>query len=404
MFFVVPSRLGDFAVSLNSPSTHGAKSGGLMRTAILSAAMLSLLLAATEARAWSNKEHMQLTRLAAERLIAAPTTPPAMKKWLTDALGRPWTADQEKDYFLHKRIGIIPRDADGLSYWATMPDMATFYDPPDKKVQPFGVNERMLHFLDLEYFMPDESKRKYAHDLSHKPALTDFPRDMKDPRYLRAGMLPFRVADCYTELVASIRKGRMIDAPGQYPRDEHATKWAGMLAHYAEDNTQPQHSTEDYKSATYFADKRKAPNVHTEVEYRMCDDDREDYMDLREAFWPLFVTALDKSKDPPAGKDPWQATLEVSLSSYDALPMIGEAAMAAAKQAGTPQNPTGPAGPFDTRVFYHHKGGFRGQQMTVMEMKALQQSWAVHRVEELWLQAWNEAQTPGADHADAPGK
>src|SRR3954452_3282218 len=118
-------------------------------------------------------------------------------------------------------------------------------------------------------------------------------------------------------------------------------------------------------------------------------------MDLRKEFWPLFADALDKQKDPVQTTDPWRATVEVSLASYDALPLIGLAAMAAAKQGGTPQKPEGAIQqPFDTAAFFHFKGKFRGQEMTVMEMKALQTAWAVHRIERLWRQAWDEAQTP----------
>src|SRR6201999_780210 len=104
-----------------------------------------------------------------------------------------------------------------------------------RKVEPFGVSERQLHFIDLEYFFPDDSKRSYADDLSHKPAARDLPHDMSDPRWKRSGMLPFRVEQCCKNLTEELRKGRMVDTPGQFPRDEHAQKWAGMLAHYAED-------------------------------------------------------------------------------------------------------------------------------------------------------------------------
>ena len=89
----------------------------------------------------------------------------------------------------------------------------------------------------------------------------------------------------------------------------------------------------------------------------------------------------------------------MSLASYDALPLIGLAAMAATKQAGTPGRPEGPAQPFDTNVFFHFKGSYAGREMTVMEMKARQQAWAVRRVERLWLQAWNEAHAPRAKGA-----
>jgi hypothetical protein len=286
---------------------------------------------------------------------------------------------------------------DGLLYWATVPDLVTL-SGRQEKVEPWGVPEGPLHFLDIEFFVPDESKRTYAHDLSHKPAPADFPDNPKDPRYARAGMLPFRVRECYQELVKAIRAGRLDDRPGQYPRDDHAVKWAGMLAHYAEDNTQPHHATVDYKSQTYFADRRAAPNVHSEMEYRMADDEHEDFMGLREAFWPLFVDALaklDREGDPVATDDPWRATLEVSLASYDALPLIGQAAMAAAKQGGTPHKPQGPAQqPFDTAAFFRYRGKVRDREMTVMEMKAFQTAWAVKRVERLWLAAWQEAQRP----------
>jgi hypothetical protein len=174
-------------------------------------------------------------------------------------------------------------------------------------------------------------------------------------------------------------------------------KWAGYLAHYAADNTQPQHATHDYKSAAYFADKRKAPNVHSEMEYRMADDDADDYADLRAEFWPLFERALAEMKDPVETADVFRATVEVSCLAYEALPLIGTAAMAAAKQGGTPEKPVGPAAEkFDTRAFFRFKGPFQGGQMTVMEMKAHHTAWAVRRVERLWLQAWAEAQTPAA--------
>lgn len=360
-------------------------------------AVAALLFASPAAFGWGSKEHIQFARLAAERLIDRPDTPPAMKEWLKRNLGGPpLTMEQERDYFLYRRIGAVPHGADGLPFWATMPDMRALMDSPGKKAPDFDVPERLLHFVDVEYFNAAEANRTYAHDLSHKPRPEDFPDDdMKDWRWARAGVLPFSVRHSYKMLVESVRAGRLEDKPGQYPRDEHAVKWAGALAHYAADNTQPQHATIDYKSETYFAEKRKAPNVHSQVEYEMADGEDEDYMELRKEFWPLFADALDKQKDPVQTADPWRATVEVSLASYDALPLIGLAAMAAAKQGGTPQKPEGATQqPFDTVVFFHFKGQFKGREMTVMEMKALQTAWAVHRIERLWRQAWDEAQAP----------
>jgi hypothetical protein len=353
-----------------------------------------LLACAPSASAWSNKEHMQLARIAACRLIADPATPPAMKQWLLKGLNdKPWDLAAEKQWFMTERVGLIVKTSDPLPYWATMPDMMVMADAEYKKVEPWGVHERLLHYIDIEYFMPDAARRAYAHDLSNKPKLTDIPDDAKDYRWQRAGMLPFRARECYQKLVEAIRAGRLADESGKYPRDEHAHKWAGYLAHYAADNTQPQHATADYKSSMYFADKKKAPNVHSEMEYRMCDDEADDYLDLRGEFWPLFEKALAELKDPIDNKDVFKATLEVSLSSYDALPLIGVAAMAAAQQGGTPEKPEGAAAQaFDTRAFFRFKGKWRDREVTVMQMKAEQTAWAVKRIERLWLQAWNEAQ------------
>jgi hypothetical protein len=354
-------------------------------------AALGLFVLCSPAMGWSNKEHIQLTRIAAMRLIQNEQTPAAMKQWLRQTTPGLMDIDGERAYLLYKRVGIVPRDVEGLPYWATMPDMITFTDHPNRTIAPYGVHERRLHFLDVEYFNPDEEKRSYRHDLSHKPRLADFPREISDERYRQAGMLPFRIEECYRMLVEQLLGGRLDDRPGQYPRDEHAARWAGYLAHYVQDNTQPHHATIDYRSAAYFAEGRRAPNVHAEMEYRMVDDDREDFLELRREFWELFVRALDEMTDPVETDDPWQATIEVALISYDALPLIGLAAMEAAGQGGTPEQPAEPPGRFDTGKFMRYRGSFGDREMTVMEMKARQMAWAVIRTERLWRQAWDEA-------------
>jgi hypothetical protein len=67
----------------------------------------------------------------------------------------------------------------------------------------------------------------------------------------------------------AIRTGQL-DAPTtQESEGKTAAYWAGYLAHYLEDNTQPQHATIDYRASATSADKRGAPNVHGEVEYKM---------------------------------------------------------------------------------------------------------------------------------------
>ena len=203
-------------------------------------------------------------------------------------------------------------------------------------------------------------------------------------------MLPFRVEQCYNDLVKAIRDGRLVDKPGQFPRDEHATKWAGYLAHYAADNTQPQHATIDYKSQSYFGkDTRRAPNVHADMEYRLVDGEDADYPELREELWKVLVAALDTVKDPATSRDPWVATLEVALSSYDALPLIGRAGKAAytLKAGGETE--------FNADAFFRFKGDVRGEPTTVLEMKARQMALGVRRIETLWLNAWADAKAQG---------
>lgn len=340
---------------------------------------------------WSTKEHVQLTRIAANRLIADPSTPPAMKAWLEQNNPGPRDLASERAYLLNARMGIVPRAVDGLPYWAVMPDLVIYTDPQNAKVAPYGVHERLLHYIDLEFFIPDETQRDYRHDLSGKPKLADISRDMNDPRYKRAGMLPFRVEECYQKLVASIRAGRLSDRPGAFPRDDHAAKWAGYLAHYVADNTQPHHATIDYQSQTYFADQRKAPKVHFEMEFRLVDDELADFPHTRELYWKAFEAALSSVEDPVNNDDLWRATCEVSLMSYDALPLIGLAAMHAGKQGGNPANPQGAAAEkFDTEAFFNFKGSYLGREMTVAEMKAHQQAWAVKRIQRLWRKAWDE--------------
>lgn len=373
------------------------------RLIVLFIAMTALSAPTRSAFGWSTKEHILLTRLAAIRLLADPQTPAHMKQWLSEAMPGigPEVASQ-RDYLLHARVGPFPRGVDGIAFWAVVPDLQAMIDsgsPPDrvKKVEPFGVGERLLHFVDVELFMPDETRRRYRPDLSNKPKATDLPRDRTDPRYRRAGMLPFRVEQCYQELVRSIRAGRLTDKPGQFPRDEHSAKWAGFLAHYVQDNTQPHHATEDYRSASYFGGTpRNAPNVHAGMEYRLVDDEFEDYPQLRAELWDLLVAALQANDDPVLTDDLFDATVAVALHSYDALPLIGQAAVKAYGEGPARKNA------LDAVSFFHFKGDVDGKNRSVLEMKARQMAWGARRTERLWLRAWREAHQPAAPAHAAP--
>ena len=376
----------------------------MRRFVIVGAVLVLVLMLTSPASAWSTKEHLLLTRLAALRLLSRDDVPAEMKAWLRQAAPDLPDLETNKQFLLRNRTGVFPRGADGIPFWAVVPDLDALMDSSSperaRKVEPFGVPERLLHFIDLEFFLPDESRRRYAPDLSNKPKLADVPRDMADTRFQRAGMLPFRVEQCYGKLVESLRAGRLADTPGQFPRDEHAAKWAGFLAHYVQDNTQPHHATVDYRSASYFPDFRTAPNVHADMEYRLVDDEYADYPELRQAFWAALIKSLDDDRDTVGTDgDLFRQTLEVSLASYDALPLIGEAAVAAyANARGQRARPVD----FDADVFFNFKGHFQGQEMTVLELKARQMAWAVHRTEGLWFRAWKEAHAVESPPSGAP--
>src|SRR5947209_9262639 len=97
-----------------------------MRLQRAPATWVSLLLVAlvvVPARAWSIKEHIILTRLAAELLIADPATPPGMKDWLSKANRQNLSLEEEKEWFLHQHVGMFPRNCDGLGFWGCMPDL-----------------------------------------------------------------------------------------------------------------------------------------------------------------------------------------------------------------------------------------------------------------------------------------
>jgi hypothetical protein len=266
-----------------------------------------------------------------------------------------------------------------------MPDLEAAMDKQERILEAFGVSEQKLHFIDIEIFMQEESRRRYVDNLSGRPRIADFPRDIRDARYAKAGMLPFSVEHSFGQMVRSIRENRLDDEPRRYPRDNHAARWAGYLAHYVEDNTQPHHATLDYQSRSYFKAPIKAPSVHGDIEYRLLDDELNDYPTLRQELWERFVAALD-GNEPVTDADPWTSTLQVALISYEALPMIGRAAVTAYPNAG----PDGP-GQWDAEKFFHYKDTYLGKEMTVMEMKAHQYAWAVKRLERIWRMAWDEA-------------
>jgi len=351
--------------------------------------VMLLLSTPMSAGAWSAKEHIMLTRIAARELIADPETPPEMKQWLSPAIADVPDMTAEENYFMTRKVGKNPEGFTGVLKHSYQPDVHQMNDAGNSKVAPFNIHEKKLHFIDVELFVRGDAKRGYRDDLSGRPPIADFPRDLTDPRYQQAGMLPFRVEFCFNKLVECITAGRMHDTSQKLEgEDDSATRWAGYIAHYLEDNTQPHHATLDYKSQSYFGNARKAPNIHSEMEYRMVDDEIEQFPELRKAYWALLVAALGTVKDTVKTDDLFVATLEVSLKSYEALPLIG----AAARSSLVKSDEKG-ADKVDTEKFFRFTGKVSGQEMTVMQMKAYQQAWAVQRVKRIWLQAWKTART-----------
>lgn len=351
-------------------------------------AFLAITLLATHCFAWSGKEHVQLTRLAAMRLIADPQTPPAMKDWLRDIT--PGLTDEagEREFLMTARVQAkLENSGGGVLYWAMEPDERRARDGRNAKRPPFDQPERLMHFIDLELFLTGERKRGYQEDFSGLPPIENIPRDPKDERFVQAGYLPFALEHAYQQLVKAIRENRLKPAEGVGDlEDDSAMRWAGYLAHYAQDNTQPHHSTLDYRSQSYFKFRRGAPDVHAEIEYRLIDDKDRDFRELREKYWDIFAVELRDGVDPITTNDVWRASLEVSYKSYRALPLIGRAAVAAAVRPtdGQPEF-------IDTEKFFAHRETIDGEEISVMQLKARQTAWAVKRTQAMWLAAWNEA-------------
>ncbi|MGF1633685.1 MAG: hypothetical protein ACFCVE_07525 [Phycisphaerae bacterium] len=326
---------------------------------------------AAPAFAWSHKEHIMLTRLAALRLQQRDDVPADLKAWLAKHSPEAESLEAVRQFWLEAEVGAEPtRDAvpGALAWWAIRPDLAKG-EPNGRDPLPlFGVREAKLHFIDLELLLPDDEPRQYRHDLSAKPAVDAVPNDAADARYLQAGKLPFAVA-LYARRLAEL-----------FPAD-HALPAAGYLAHYVQDNTQPHHATIDFRSRTYFGKAGRAPDVHAQMEWVHAESP--EMRDSRARTWDAMLTAL---AEPPQkmADDAFVATVEIASKSYDHLPLIGLAAMHAADQAGTPEAPEGPPGTFDTAAFY----AFEQDGLSVELMKARQLARAVQRTEQVWLDAW----------------
>ena len=369
---------------------------------LLIATTLLLALCAATTHAWSLKEHVLVTRLAVQRILEDPSADADLKAFLREAAPDAGDMDAARKLLIDGYVGPDPKDLRGLDYWAVFPDLARKLDR-DAPVPPFGVSESLMHYVDLELFQPNQDVQRYKHDLSGKPTFKDVPRDRGDPRLVQAGYLPLRVEQVYADLVKAVRDGRL-QPKGEGDRD-NALVLSGYLAHYLADNTQPHHSTLDYKSLSYFGGgPRDAPNVHGMFEYGMVDWENRPFPELRGELWDKITANLERmdaarAQAKVAPFRPFEDVTRMALWSYDALPLIGEAAQIAAGQKTQDGDPSKPVGApkrggddFDVEAFFRHEGEVGGETMSVLDLKARQLSIAVTRIEAALRQAWGEAQ------------
>ena len=377
----------------------------MRRSARLAVSAVALALTAAPALGWSHQQHILMTRLTAARLLADPATPPPLAAFLRANL----TAADLTPVALEKLavIDVVGDDpnavAHGLDRWVTVPDQVRRKPEGKVKLAPYDATEDSMHNLGAESFTT-AGDHLYHDDGTGKPDFaTAIPFDPHDPRYRRGGFIPLRAQECYDNLVTAIKAN---DAPGQL-------KWAGYLAHYVQDSTQPQHATVDTKSVTYLAGHvpgvpaaatrpanaglaearlPKGMNPHTDMEYTLFASAAEPLATYRRAYWRELSTALSAPTPPPlaaARPVPPSATtdgvfhldLSILSDSYDALPLVGHAA-AAAYRTGT----------FDPAAFYGHAGPVDGHDTTVTALMADRNAAAVRQVELLYRSAWADAQ------------
>jgi hypothetical protein len=340
---------------------------------------------ALTACAWSYKEHVQITRIAAMRILDDPQAPGELKDWLRSSVATLPSMEAERDFLLHASIGRTPDPTQlkGVLWWVCVPDIEA-ENKEGPKVQPFGQRERLMHFVDAELFLASSEVKSYRHDLSGKPAFELFPRDASDERYVQAGYLPFATEHGYQQLVRSIRDRRL--APAREGDVDHAQRWAGYLAHYAQDATQPHHATMDFKSASYFPSVRNPPNVHAAMEWQLVDDPNQPLKELRGEFFLAVTALLVIHVEANDMSDVWESSLRTSLDAYDALPLIGSAAQSAAVTQADGSVV------LDIEKFYRHRGQVRSMSLTVVQMKAMQTALAIRRTERLLRQAWRDGQ------------
>ena len=363
--------------------------------------LVLLLLATPAARGWSHQQHILLTRLSAARLLADPATPPPLAAFLHAHLS---TDDLTPAACQRLAVSDVVGDdpdtvAHGLDRWATVPDQVRRQPAGQAKLPPFDAVEDVMHNLGAESF--NGTDHQYHDDGSGRPDFAkDVPFDAADARYRRGGFLPLRTQQCYVNLVNAIKAGD----------DAAQLKWAGYLAHYLQDSTQPHHATVDTKSVSYLAGRvpgvpaaasrpsalplarlPKGVNPHTDMEYTLFASADEPRATFRRQYWAELDAALSAAAPPPlsvAHPVPPHATVDglfrldlmVLNDSYDGLPLIGRAAAAGYR-----------TGALDVTAFYGFAGTVDGRPTTVVGLMADRNAAAVRQVAVVFRSAWADA-------------
>lgn len=351
---------------------------------------------------WAHQGHIIITRLAALEIINDPAAPQGLKDFLQANM--PHTLDQCQALAEKEIVGGHPEDKpehnQGLDKWCTMPDQIRSLPEGQVKIEPFGVGEASMHFLDMEAFGP---QLFYKDDLSCKPDIATIPHDPKDPRWKLGGFAPLRIEQEWGRLRDAIGNGNAVAQP------DDALKLAGFLAHYLEDITQPHHSTVDYKSLTYLCGHLagmppvatpenlhllRAPqgiDPHGDIEFQLFQNADKPRAGFRVQYWKSLQDDLKTTvgRLPDEGKpyDPYHLALQTLSDSYDCLPFVGRATQAAYV-----------SGNFDPVAYFGFAGEARGQTITMIELIAQRNATAVRSVEHAWREAWAAAHTLKAEN------
>jgi hypothetical protein len=358
----------------------------LKRVRIVIALLILALSVPQTANGWSRKGHVLITRAAVKLLLDDPSTPLELKVLLREGMvsGRGERGERSAAK-LDLRTYVLNAGDDGaldpgLDLFSFRPDILVGSKSP---VPAFESTEELMHYLNMEDFQPDPSRRKFLIDGSNKVSPKDLPRNSRDPRYKEAGFITFRTEQCYKSFVQSLKVNYS---------NEQVFLWLGFLAHYVGDAYQPYHASSDYRGyeCPCNQDRKRKHNFHPCME-GLFFEDRELDRSLRERFLKYFEDELKRGvlevepeshfSDSKSKLDSYLIVQNALLSGYDYLPFLCRAGNASLKQ-----------GEFNAGVWFNYHEKHKEQDLSVVELKARRMAQAVLALKALILQAWQETE------------